>query len=327
MTVGILESRRPGCPPAFGIPVRGAAAAPVDACCTRCAAAAVRLIHVADDDRHVLEPAVVAARVERDGRPARRQILASARSPRRPSRSRTTRRRAPNTPSELLVLRVPTPRLGHLLEVEHLGVELDRAVHVRHREPTIATRLTAPTARSGGSAPTATAEGRHARAARVRAPGEAAASEQRGDALRAESPCPEAHAGSWAPVPGCRGLTRAQPLQHVVAHAQRVGHDRERRIHGAAGGEEAAVHDVQVVHLVRLAVARRAPTCSGRGRSGWCRSGAPRRPAGCAGRRTGSGRRGPGGTRARGSRSCVCCCISCSSLAMSRRWPSSLLGV
>src|SRR5262245_13560442 len=43
------------------------------------------------------------------------------------------------------------------------------------------------------------------------------------------------------------------PLQQVVTNAQRIGHDRQRRVHGPARGEKAAVHDVEVVHVVRSA--------------------------------------------------------------------------
>ena len=44
------------------------------------------------------------------------------------------------------------------------------------------------------------------------------------------------------------------PFEQVVAHAQRVGHDRQRRVHRAARREEAAVDDVEVVEIVGLAV-------------------------------------------------------------------------
>src|SRR3954467_7897167 len=45
-----------------------------------------------------------------------------------------------------------------------------------------------------------------------------------------------------------------QALEEVVAHPQRVRDRRERRVHGSDAGEEARVHHVQVVHVVRLAV-------------------------------------------------------------------------
>src|SRR6185437_12722366 len=47
----------------------------------------------------------------------------------------------------------------------------------------------------------------------------------------------------------------AHPRQQVVADAQRVGHRRERRVHGPDTGEDARVDDVEVVELVRAAVA------------------------------------------------------------------------
>src|SRR5690348_6103709 len=49
-------------------------------------------------------------------------------------------------------------------------------------------------------------------------------------------------------------VAHPEPLQQVVANAQRVRHDRERRIHRTARRKEAPVHDVQVVHVVCLAV-------------------------------------------------------------------------
>ena len=48
--------------------------------------------------------------------------------------------------------------------------------------------------------------------------------------------------------------TLVHPFDQMVADAERVRHDRQRRIHGRARGEEAAVDDVQIVDLVRLAV-------------------------------------------------------------------------
>ena len=98
---------------------------------------------------------------------------------------------------------------------------------------------------------------------------------------------------------GRRGCTHA--VEQVIAHAQRVGHDRQRRIHRAARREEAAVHDVEVVDFVRPAVDIERRGLRDRCRSGSCRSDGPRRPAECAGRRTGCARTGPGGIRRRGS--------------------------
>ena len=45
-----------------------------------------------------------------------------------------------------------------------------------------------------------------------------------------------------------------EPLAQVVADAQRVRHDRQRRIHRAGRGKEARVDDIQVVQVVRFAV-------------------------------------------------------------------------
>src|SRR5262249_14194997 len=45
-----------------------------------------------------------------------------------------------------------------------------------------------------------------------------------------------------------------EPLEQVIPDAERVGHDRERRIHRSARHEEARVHHVEVVHFVCLAI-------------------------------------------------------------------------
>src|SRR5271166_750932 len=47
---------------------------------------------------------------------------------------------------------------------------------------------------------------------------------------------------------------RAQTLQNVIAHPQRIGHDRQRRIHGRARREEAAIHDVEILKIMGLAI-------------------------------------------------------------------------
>src|SRR5439155_12025829 len=44
------------------------------------------------------------------------------------------------------------------------------------------------------------------------------------------------------------------PLDQVIPDTQRVGHDGQSRINRRTGRKEAAVHDVQVVEFVRLAV-------------------------------------------------------------------------
>jgi GH15 family glucan-1,4-alpha-glucosidase len=49
-------------------------------------------------------------------------------------------------------------------------------------------------------------------------------------------------------------LSLTDPLRHVLPHPDRVGHHGQRGVHRADAREEAAVHDVQVVQLVRLAV-------------------------------------------------------------------------
>jgi hypothetical protein len=45
------------------------------------------------------------------------------------------------------------------------------------------------------------------------------------------------------------------PLQQMISHPQRIGYNRQRRIHCAARREEAGIDDVEIVHFVRFAVA------------------------------------------------------------------------
>src|SRR3989475_11725156 len=50
------------------------------------------------------------------------------------------------------------------------------------------------------------------------------------------------------------GSALLEPREQEIPDAERVGHDRERRVDRAARGEEARVHHVEVVHFVGLAV-------------------------------------------------------------------------
>src|SRR6266436_8657180 len=45
-----------------------------------------------------------------------------------------------------------------------------------------------------------------------------------------------------------------QPLEYVITHAKRIGHDGKRRIHGAARREETAVNHIQVINVMRLTI-------------------------------------------------------------------------
>ena len=65
---------------------------------------------------------------------------------------------------------------------------------------------------------------------------------------------------SYRDLSPCDQLS-TEPLQQVIAYAQGVGHDSQRRIHRAARREEATVDDIEIVEIVRLAVhiERRAP--------------------------------------------------------------------
>src|SRR3974390_1423482 len=50
------------------------------------------------------------------------------------------------------------------------------------------------------------------------------------------------------------GHARAQALQNVIAHAQRIGYDRQRRIHRRARREEAAIHNVEILEIMGFAI-------------------------------------------------------------------------
>src|SRR5262245_12671435 len=46
----------------------------------------------------------------------------------------------------------------------------------------------------------------------------------------------------------------AEPPQQVIADAEGIGHDRQRRIHGCAGWEKAAIDDIEIVDFVRFTI-------------------------------------------------------------------------
>ena len=50
------------------------------------------------------------------------------------------------------------------------------------------------------------------------------------------------------------GTPGAEPFEQMVADPQRVGDDRQRRVHRRARGEEAGIDDIEIVDLVRPAV-------------------------------------------------------------------------
>src|SRR5438132_10885022 len=104
--------------------------------------------------------------------------------------------------------------------------------------------------------------------------GSRAATSSRGSGASASRRwCPRrSHRCRWrraipaAPRPGDRprspGPSRScEPALQVVADAERVGHDGQRRVHRGARRKEATVDHVEIVHLVSLAVGveRRGP--------------------------------------------------------------------
>ena len=48
---------------------------------------------------------------------------------------------------------------------------------------------------------------------------------------------------------------RVHAFEQMIADAQSIGHYRERRVHRAAGTEEACVNNVEIVEFVRFAIA------------------------------------------------------------------------
>ena len=126
-------SRRRWMPPAFGFQ-SGSRCGPVEACSTPVLPQPrVGAVHVAHDDRDVLEPAVVAARVRAGSAAPAARGTRSARSARRRAAARTTRMRSAEDAVQLLVARAPTTSTSETFSnAEHVGVERDRAVHVGH---------------------------------------------------------------------------------------------------------------------------------------------------------------------------------------------------
>src|SRR5262249_14431761 len=55
-------------------------------------------------------------------------------------------------------------------------------------------------------------------------------------------------------TPGSTGTALSEPGLQVIADAKRIGHDGERGVDRPTRREEAGVHHVEVVQLVRLAV-------------------------------------------------------------------------
>jgi hypothetical protein len=94
----------------------------------------VRAVHVAHDDGHVLEPAIVAPGVGGRGAPGRAQILGELQvllaqlEPHHPNAGA-------GEPLQAVVARPACLLIAHDPKVEHMGVELHRAVHVAHGHP------------------------------------------------------------------------------------------------------------------------------------------------------------------------------------------------
>src|SRR5262249_27398593 len=91
----------------------------------------VGAIYVLDDDGDMLEPTVVAARVRRDRPPARREVLDQL--------ERLVTEAQPDDPhpeSEHTLQSLPRVagrlEIRHRLQAEHVAVEGERAIHVRH---------------------------------------------------------------------------------------------------------------------------------------------------------------------------------------------------
>src|SRR5262245_41356538 len=93
----------------------------------------ISAIHVAEDQRNVLKPAVVAARVDRDGTPLRGQVLGQL-DDLVPEAQPGPPQPQPEHAWQMLELLAGGLEFGNLLEREDAGVELDRPVDIRHRQ-------------------------------------------------------------------------------------------------------------------------------------------------------------------------------------------------
>ena len=89
--------------------------------------------------------------------------------------------------------------------------------------------------------------------------------------------------------PPPRPAVRPHPLEQMVPYPERVRHGGQCRIHGADAREDARVDDVEVVELVRLAVAVQDRLVRVGPRTCRCPPGARRRRPGCRSSCTRSG--------------------------------------
>ncbi len=204
----------------------------------RSVAAVVSPVHIAGDDRNVLKPAIVAARINRD-RPA--------------SGARYSVNSMNSHP-------VSFARLGFAGQKRPVHVRTPRPYHFLPLRPV---RSTGPSNRTSTERsisetviPTASTRGTPGRRA-SRSTEVGARNEEKRQARAKPHPCDTAvatpgllnaedvsRAGLLRHVPDAGRLLHTHPSYQVIADAQRIRHDRQRRIHRAAGREEARVDDI-----------------------------------------------------------------------------------
>ena len=89
----------------------------------------ISLVHVADNDCNVLEPAIVAARVDRDRTTFRRQIFSEFDELVAEPHSYHANSQSEHT-FEMLIVLAGDFGVRYLFECEHFGIKIHRPVHV-----------------------------------------------------------------------------------------------------------------------------------------------------------------------------------------------------
>src|SRR5215471_13578902 len=90
-------------------------------------------IHIVDDDGNVLEPSVIAARIDRRGPASWREELGQLDVLFAESHPRSPRAQAKDTREVLIALTVRL-RFRHFLKVEDARVEIDRSIEIGDRQ-------------------------------------------------------------------------------------------------------------------------------------------------------------------------------------------------
>jgi len=174
-------------------------------------------INVGGDDRDVLEPAIVAARIARNHSATRGEVFGKLQHLIPELQCDDAGAQAEDV-VEMLVLLASDFGVALLLKWQDMGVEIDGAIHVIDSHADAQDGLDLP-------------------------------GKGRGTDTSRRTIALDSHriANSFT-------LLGAKTIQQVIPDAQGIGHNRQSGIHCAAGREEAGVNDVEVVDVMRAAV-------------------------------------------------------------------------